>query len=166
MTPDEAIREADSRALRPVYLIAGDETYLHGTVLAALRGAALEGAVPGLNEDQLVADERTVDDALGAARTLPMMAKRRLVVVQRLERWEPRSNNDAEPSETSSKKHAKDPFERLLDYAKQPSPSTTLILLGVGLDKRRKLVVTARNEGWLFNCEPMGRADLPIFVER
>jgi DNA polymerase-3 subunit delta len=166
MTPDEAIREADSRALRPVYLIAGDETYLHGTVLAALRGAALEGAVPGLNEDQLVAGERTVDDALGAARTLPMMAKRRLVVVQRLERWEPRSNNDAEPSETSSKKHAKDPFERLLDYAKQPSPSTTLILLGVGLDKRRKLFVTARNEGWLVNCEPLGRADLPLFVER
>lgn len=165
MTPDEALREAESKSLRPVYLIAGDETYLHGVVLSALRGAALEGAVPGLNEDQLIAGERTVDDALAAARTLPMMAKRRLVVVQRLERWEPRATND-DAGEVSSKKIAKDPFERLLDYAKQPSPTTTLILVGSGLDKRRKLLVSARNEGWLVSCEPLGRAELPAFVER
>jgi DNA polymerase III subunit delta len=163
MTPDEAIREAESKQLRPLYLVAGDEAYLAGMVLRALKAAALEGAIPGLNEDSINAAERTVDDALAAARTLPMMAKRRLVVVQRLERWEPRSNG--EESATSSKP-AKDPFERLLEYAKQPSPSTVLILSGSGIDKRRKLYVTARNEGWLVACEALGRAELPLFVER
>jgi DNA polymerase-3 subunit delta len=163
MTPDEAIREAESKQLRPLYLVAGDEAYLAGMVLTALKAAALEGAIPGLNEDSINAAERTVDDALAAARTLPMMAKRRLVVVQRLERWEPRSGG--EESATSSKA-AKDPFERLLEYAKQPSPSTVLILSGSGIDKRRKLYVTARNEGWLVACEALGRAELPLFVER
>ena len=164
MTPDEALRETEAKTLRPVYLLAGEESYLQGVVLSALRSAALEGAVPGLNEDQLSAAERSVDDALAAARTLPMMAKRRLVVVQRLERWEPRANND--DGEVSSKKVVKDPFERLLEYAKQPSPTTTLLLVGSGLDKRRKLLVTARNEGWLVSCDPLGRAELPAFVER
>lgn len=164
MTPDEAIREAQSSQLRPVYLVAGDEAYLVSAVVAALKSAALQGAIPGLNEDYLNAAERTVDDALAAARTLPMMAKRRLVVVQRLERWEPRAG--AEEGAKDSKAAHKDPFERLLEYAKQPSPSTTLILVGTGIDKRRKLYVSARNEGWLVACDPLVRADLPLFVER
>ncbi|HWA76241.1 MAG TPA: DNA polymerase III subunit delta [Polyangiaceae bacterium] len=163
MTPDEAIREAESKQLRPVYLVAGDEAYLGSMVLSALKAAALEGAIPGLNEDSLNAAERTVDDALAAARTLPMMAKRRLVVVHRLERWEPRSSGDEGVKDS---KPNKDPFERLLEYAKQPSPSTVLILSGSGIDKRRKLYVTARNEGWLVACETLGRAELPLFVER
>lgn len=167
MTPDEAIREAESKALRPVYLVAGDEAYLSGAVLGALKAAALEGAIPGLNEDTLNAAERGVDDALAAARTLPMMAKRRLVVVQRLERWEPRAaSDDAKAATSSTSKSAKDPFERLLEYAKAPSPSTVLILVGTGIDKRRKLYTSARSEGWLVACEPLGRAELPLFVER
>lgn len=165
MTPDEAIREARSENLRPLYLIAGEETYLHATVLAALRAATLVGAVPGLNEDSLVAGERSVDDALSAARTLPMMAKRRFVVVQRLERWEPRTADDGDAKPSSKSAHL-DPFERLLEYAKAPNPSTTLVLVGAGLDKRRKLYVTARNQGWLVACEPLGRAELPLFAER
>jgi DNA polymerase-3 subunit delta len=164
MTPDDAIREAQASQLRPIYLVAGDEAYLGAAVLSALKAAALKGAIPGLNEDYINAAERVVEDALAAARTLPMMAKRRLVVVQRLERWEPRAS--ADEGARDSAKSAKDPFERLLEYAKQPSPSTTLILVGTGIDKRRKLYVTARSEGWLVACDPLGRAELPLFIER
>ncbi|HTU61559.1 MAG TPA: DNA polymerase III subunit delta, partial [Polyangiales bacterium] len=163
MTPDEAIAEATEKKLRPVYLIAGEENFLVSTVLSSLRAAALEGGIPGLNDDQLMAGERSVDDALAAARTLPMMARRRLVTVQRLERWEPRGGDDGE---VSSKSRAADPFERLLEYAKSPSNTTTLLLVGSGVDKRRKLYVTARNEGWLVQCDVLGRADLPLFIER
>jgi DNA polymerase-3 subunit delta len=164
MTPDEAMAEATNGKLRPLYLVTGEETYLISSVLSALRKAALAGAIPGLNDDQLIAGERTVDDVLAAARTLPMMAKRRLVTVQRVERWEPRSGEDG-PAATSAKA-PKDPLERLVDYAKNPSESTVLILVGATLDKRRKLYVTGRNEGWLVVCEPLARPDLPGFVER
>jgi DNA polymerase-3 subunit delta len=162
MTPDEAIQEAKAQRLRPVYLVAGEETYLVASVVTALRAAALEGAIPGLNDDHLIAGERNVDDALAAARTLPMMAKRRLVVVQRIERWE---KPDGGKSEAVTSK-SKDPFERLLDYAKNPASSTVLILAGGGIDKRRKLYTSARAENWLVACDPLGRAELPVFVER
>jgi DNA polymerase-3 subunit delta len=164
VTPDQAIAEATRNELRPIYLIAGDEGLLISQVVSALRAASLVGAVPGLNEDQVNAAERGVDDALSAARTLPMLAKRRLVVVQRLERWEPK--NETEVPVTSSKAPRKDPFERLLEYAKDPSPTTTLLLVGSGLDKRRKLYTTARNEGWLVTCDPLGRAELPAFISK
>jgi len=164
MTPDEAIAEATEKKLRPVYLIAGEENFLVSAVVSSLRGAALEGGIPGLNDDQLMAGERSVDDALSAARTLPMMARRRLVTVQRLERWEPRGGG--EDAEVSSKSRTLDPFERLVEYAKNPASTTTLLLVGSGVDKRRKLYVTARNEGWLVQCDALGRADLPLFIER
>lgn len=163
MTPEQALAEAQSGKLRPIYLIVGEEPYWVAQVGTALRRAALLGAVPGLNEEVLNAAERDVNAVLAAARTLPMMAKRRLVLVQRVEAWEPKGGADAGDE---GRGKGLDAFERLVEYAKGPSPSTVLLLVGGPLDKRRKLVTTARNEGWLVQCDPLARADLPGFVAR
>lgn len=162
MTPAQALNEAKTGALRPVYLVLANEPHTANDVVRALRSAALLGAVPGLNEDQFDAGERKVEDALSAARTLPMMAKRRLVVVRQLERWEPK----ADTKDSSERGVVTDPFEKLVDYAKAPSPSTVLLLIGAGLDKRRRLMQAALREGYLVACEPLGRGELPAFVEQ
>jgi len=158
MTPEQAIREAQEQKLRPVYLLVGDERHLEGKVVQALKAATILGGIPGLNEDQMQAQEVDVESALAAARTLPMMAKRRFVLVRGLEHWEARDN--AEGKEKQS------PLDRVLEYAQNPSPSTTLVLLGGNVDKRRKLVTSARKDGWLVSCEVLTRADLPGFIER
>ena len=49
MTPEQALREARERSLRPVYLLVGEELYLQSAVIKALREATLEGGTPGLN---------------------------------------------------------------------------------------------------------------------
>jgi DNA polymerase-3 subunit delta len=157
VTPEQAIREAQEQKLRPVYLLVGDERHLEGNVVLALRAAATAGGIPGLNEDQIQAHDSDVDTALSAARTLPMMAKRRFVLVRGLEHWEAREGSESK---------ALAPLDRLLEYAQNPAPSTTLVLLGGGLDKRRKLVTVARKEGWIVSCEVLARADLPGYIER
>ena len=159
MTPEQAIREAQEQKLRPVYLLVGDERHFEGQVVQALKVAATAGGIPGLNDDHIQAHEADVEKAISAARTLPMMAKRRFVLVRGLEHWEGR-----EGSEVKEKAH--NPLDRLLEYCMNPSPSTTLVLVGGALDKRRKLVTTARKDGWLVNCEALSRADLPGFIER
>jgi DNA polymerase-3 subunit delta len=164
MTPEQAIAEANAGKLRPIYLVAGEETYLATAVVAALRKAALVGAVPGLNEDHFSAGERDVGTVLGAARTLPMMSKRRLVMVQHLEEWEPKAN--VEETNDAPRGKGADAFERLVEYAKQPSLTTTLVLAGRALDKRRKLMTTALREGWLVACDPLPPMELPGFVAR
>lgn len=161
MTPDQAIREAQEQKLRPVYLLVGEEPHFETKVVRALKAAATLGGIPGLNEDQIQAQEADVESAILAARTLPMMAKRRFVLVRGLEHWEER-----EGSEGNAKEKAQNPLDRLLEYCQNPSPSTTLVLLGGGLDKRRKLVASARKDGWLVNCEAVTRADLPGFIVR
>lgn len=140
--------------------MAGEEAYLASSVVAALKAATLKGGVKGLNEDAYQAGEADIDRVLSDARTLPMMAKRRFVLVRGLERWEPKAGK-AEGKVTD-----KDPLEKLLDYAKAPSPSTVLVLLGAGVDKRRKLYTVARSDGFLVACEPLARHELPSWIER
>lgn len=158
VTPDQAITEARAGKLRPVYLVVGEESYLEAEVLAAFKSAALVGGVPGLNDDRFVAGEVEVDKVLAAARTLPMLGKRRFVVVRALERWEPREGADG-------KETGKQSLDRLGDYAKDPVPTTTLVLVASGLDKRRRLVTLARNDGFIVSCEALARGDLPRFVQ-
>lgn len=160
MTPDQALAEAAQGQLRPIYFVAGEEALLASQVVTALKAASMKGGVPGLNEDQYQAGEADIDKVLAAARTLPMMAKRRFVLVRGLERWEPKAGA------REGKLTDKDPFEKLLDYAKSPPPSTVLVLLGAAVDKRRKLYTQAKADGYLVACEPLARHDLPRWIEK
>ena len=156
VTPDQALAEARQKKLRPVYLVVGEERHLASEVVRALREAALEGATPGLNEEQMVAGETNVAGVLSAARTLPMFAKRRLVLVRALERW------DAQ----AEKKANAEALDALADYAQAPSPSTTLVLCASKLDKRRRLMTHAQKNGYLVSCSALSRDALPAWIER
>ncbi len=156
MTPDQALAEAREGKLRPVYLVLGEERHLAAEVVRALREAALAGATPGLNDEQLVAGEVSVDAVLAAARTLPMFAKRRLVLLRSLERW------DAQ----AEKKANAEALDKLADYLEKPSASTTLVLVASKLDKRRRLVTIAQKAGCLVACDALSRDALPRWIER
>src|ERR1043165_1350163 len=88
VTPDEAIESAQSGQLYPVYLVMGDEPYLVERVVACVREIAVAQGPLHLNEEKLVAGEVDVNRVLSAARMLPMMAKKRFIVVRSLERWD------------------------------------------------------------------------------
>jgi DNA polymerase-3 subunit delta len=160
MTPDQALQEARDGKLRPVYLVLGEESYLAASVARALREASVAGGIAGLNEDQWTAGEATAEQVVSAARTLPMMSTRRLVLVRAVERWEGRGESGKGKSSSS------EALDVVADYAKSPSPTTTLLLVGSKLDNRRRLVVLAKSEGWIVQCDPLPRAELPLFIER
>jgi DNA polymerase-3 subunit delta len=165
MTPEEAIDQARSGKAGFIYLVTGEETFLVERVVAALREAALAGGIPHLNEEKLVAGDVDVDRVLSAAKMLPMMAKRRLIVVRSLEKWDARAQDDgASPEETDTGRAA--PLDRLAEYAGAPVDTTCLVLVATKIDGRRKLMTVARKAGWLVTCEQLPRAALPAFVLR
>jgi DNA polymerase III subunit delta len=160
MTPEQALREARERQLRPVYLVVGEDQHRASAVVKALREAALHGGTPGLNEDSMTAGEASVETVLAAARTLPMLARRRLVLVRALDRWEEKTEAGA------GEKAATPPLDRLADYAKDPVPSTVLVLSALKLDARRRLVTLAKKADFWVGCEPLQRGELSPWIER
>jgi DNA polymerase III subunit delta len=166
VTPEEAIDKAKNGDLGPVYLLTGDEPYLVEKVLATLRAAALAGGIPHLNEEKLVAGEIDVDRVVSAARMLPMMAKRRLIVVRSLERWDGRGQDEGTTPSEESDPGRMSAIDRLAEYAQNPAPSTCLVLVATKVDGRRKIMSAARKGGWLVVCEPLPRAALPAFAIR
>lgn len=168
MTPEEAIAEAASGKLRPVYLVLGEERLLVDRVVFALREAAGKGGVPGFNEDKFTAGESPVGSIMNAARMVPMMAPRRFVLVRGLDRWEKKDGDDDAPAAKASAKKGKiemPPLDELAEYAKDPPASTVMVLVSPKLHGQRRLVTGAKKGGYLVSCEPLSRDALPRWIE-
>ncbi|MGH7269687.1 MAG: DNA polymerase III subunit delta [Polyangiaceae bacterium] len=151
MTPAEAIKQAKDGKLLPIYVVAGEEQLLRDQVVAELRAASLAGGVAAFNEDKFAGGEIDVDLVIAAARTVPMMAPRRFVLVRSPEKWDA-----AETGES--------PFDRLAEYAAAPVDSTCLVVVAMKLDGRRKFASTARKRGFLVACDPIDSRALPGWI--
>jgi DNA polymerase-3 subunit delta len=162
MGPAEAIAQAKKGALLPVYVVVGEERYLRDQVVAELRAAALGNGIAAFNEDKFQAGEVDVDKVLSAARTVPMMAPKRFVLVRGVERWDSaRASDEGESSSDTS------PLDRLAAYAAEPIDSTCVVLVAEKLDGRRKLSAVAKKQGFVVTCEPLDtRALIDWIAER
>lgn len=154
MTADEAVRKAKKGELLPFYLVIGEEHLLRDRVLQELRAASLGSGVAAFNEDRFIAGEADVDKVLAAARTVPMMAPRRFVLVRSAERWDAGDGDERREA----------PLDRLAAYAADPVPSTCLVVAALKVDGRRKLVTSAKKQGFLVSCEPLDARALPIWI--
>lgn len=132
-----ATTQARAGKLLPVYLVGGKERLLVSRCADAVRIGTVGSGPRGLSEDVFDGKKLSAQTVLTTCRTLPMMAKRRLVTV--------RAVNDMEAPEQ----------EALISYFSNPEPSTVLLLVATELDQRRKLVASAKTNGFLFVAEPL-----------
>jgi DNA polymerase III subunit delta len=141
----------------PLYLILGaDETAKDG-----LAGAFLDLVDEGLrafNVDRLYGGDTTAAAIVDAAKTLPMMVPRRVVLVVHAERLlEPKKKKESEAAKKESETPAKD-LEPLLAYVKAPVDTACLVMVAAGLDGRRSLTKLLESKMTVVECE--GPADV------
>lgn len=164
MTPDEAVTQAHEGKLLPVYLVMGEERWFVDRVVAALREAVAKQGIAGFNDDKFTAGESQVHAVIGASRMLPMMAKKRFVLVRGLDRWE-KKDDDGGDEAPGKKAKAASPLDELAEYAKAPSESTVLVLLANKLHGQRRIVTAAKKGGWLVACDPLDRRSIPAWIK-
>jgi len=82
LTPEELREELGSGRLRGAYLLLGEEALLRDDALRALREAALGDAPSDFDRDTLDGERATSGDLEDALRTLPVVARRRFVVLR------------------------------------------------------------------------------------
>jgi len=157
MTPERAISDAEKGKFLPVYLIIGEERLLVEQVTSVIRRKVAESGVPGLNDDVLDVPGVSLDEALQIARTMPMMARQRFVMIRNVEHWE---------SEKKGKKGDATGLglDAWLKYQQTADLSTVLVLVAPKLDKRRKLYTQAKKDDWLVSCETPKRHELPSWI--
>lgn len=164
MTPDEAVKRAERGDLLPVWLLTGEERLLRDQAQNAIIKAALSGGLAELNLDKFTAGEASVDKVLAATRTVPMMAKRRVVVVRGLERWDNANSGDGGGDDGEADIKALPPLDRLAEYAKAPIDTTVVVLVAEKLDGRRKLVSAAKKGGFAVDCAVVDGRALPGWI--
>ncbi|HXG56431.1 MAG TPA: hypothetical protein VNJ03_13725 [Vicinamibacterales bacterium] len=125
-----------------LYLILGDDL-VEMSRLAADLSALVEDELRAFNLERLYANERAVSASsiVQSARTLPMLGDRRVVIVLRAEcilkpRKRAKAGDDVEPEDPEDEP-AND-LDVLGDYAPNPEPRTTLVLVATDLDRVRK----------------------------
>lgn len=163
MTPADLEKELKAGKVRPVYVLAGEERYLSDQAARLLRKQLVDPAMADFNEDALTVGDSgvTAERILAAARTAPMMADRRFVLVRGIERWEGRG--DAGKDDDKKKEG---PLDLLARYAEAPVDSACLVLMAGKLDSRRRLAALAKKQNFLVSCEPLDRRALKGWIER
>jgi DNA polymerase III subunit delta len=138
---DDVFSAIDRGEIAPVYALGGEESFLVSRCLAALRRAVVGEASAGganLNLDLYDLREHGLGAAINTAKTLPMFAKRRLVIVR-------------DVGELPGEQQAP-----LLEYLRDPNPSTVLVLVLSGrIDGRLKFIQALRKGGYLHEFAPL-----------
>lgn len=126
LDPAELDKQLDAGKVEPLYLFLGEETYLKEQAIKRL-AATVEEAFRAFNVTRLSLKETSLAAALDAARQMPMMARRRLVVISDLDQIKDEAAIDA-----------------LIEYLRHPVETTCLVFTGRSLDGRRRYAAPLR----------------------
>src|SRR5687768_2932156 len=137
-TPAEVRKQIKSGKTGPLYLLEGDDLQSRHDLAIEFANVVDEG-LQAFNVQSFYANEATnasgrdqlIGSLLSNARTLPMMAPRRVIVVHEADRLlAPKRGKDDDDSEPEplkkGKRIATTPAEELEAYIENPEPMTTL----------------------------------------
>jgi len=152
-----------SGAPDPVYLLLGEDD-IEKSALAAEFADLVDEGLRAFNVERIHAGEWTTGDKLAngvasivdAARTLPMMSPRRVVVVRQTEALlMPKRESEA----------AARALEQLEALLKAPEPQTTLVFVAASVDRRGRLFKLFQKSATLVECGVIAdRADAERWI--
>ena len=140
-TPSDVRAAIKKGTLDPLYLILGDDEAEMARLANDIAGV-VEDELRAFNMERIYAGEKgaTASAIVEAARQLPMMGDRRVVVVLRAERLlkPKRKGKSTEDAAEEGDAEAPSDLDALTKYVEKPGSSTTLVLVAADIDKSRK----------------------------
>lgn len=170
-----AERQAQREApIRPVYLLHGQESFLQTRFLQLLRKRLFgdEAAVADLNINDVDGAEHGWEAGLSAARTLPFLAERRLVILRDppgLAGGKGSAAAAAGGDDSEGDKPAKGQAEveqRLEQFLQDPPATACLAIVTDAVDKRRRLYKLLDKHAVVVDCVPLKPADMPGWIRQ
>ena len=148
----------------PLYVLEGDDLQSRHDLAIEFANIVDEG-LQAFNVQSFYANEATnaagrdqlIGSLLANARTLPMMAPRRVIVVHEADRLlapkrgKDEDENEPEPAK-KGKRVATTPAEELEAYIENPEPMTTMVFVSAPLDANRRVVKLLRKHADVVDC--------------
>jgi DNA polymerase III subunit delta len=133
----ELLERIDPSHPEPVYLVQGAERFLIDQLLDRLKAAVAAGPMGDLNCQTVKAEEISGEEIKSRCLEIPMMATRRLLVVE------------------DAAKLKADDWNALEVYLAEPAPETCLVLVSEKLDLRRGPLQRANKRGQVHRADPI-----------
>lgn len=159
-TPAAVRKQISQGKPDPIYLIVGDDD-VEMSQLASDIGALVEEDLRAFNLERLYANDKGVSPftVAQAARTLPMLGDRRVVVVLRAERFlKPKRRGgaggaeSAEGAEGAEGAEASSDLAELEEYVKRPEPMTVLVFVAADVDRQRRIYKALQKNATIVEC--------------
>ena len=155
-SPPAVRKQIAQRKPEPVYLIVGDDEVEMSRLAAEFVDLVDEELRP-FNAERVYAGERGVTPAaiVESARTLPMMADRRVLVVLRAERLlKPKRRGRAAADAEAAGDGDEPPsdLDVLEAYIREPVPQTTMVLVAADADRTRKIYKALQKQAAIVEC--------------
>ncbi len=133
--------------IKPIYLLTGEEPYFIDKISDYIENNIISESERDFNQMVLYGGEISVDDIIDSAKRFPMMAEKQVVIIKEAqELWRN--------------------IDKLVDYAKNPLPSTVLVLCYKykKLDKRKALSKAIQKNGVLFDSKKVYENKAPEWI--
>lgn len=147
MTPAELTKRIRNHTVPPLLLLYGPEPYLMSRSLQHLLDSIVPVEARDFNLQTFHARETTPDVIIDNARTLPVFAERRVVVLRGIDKFK-----------------AAD-FDAFLPYINDPVHETCLILVAEKIDRRKKFFQTVQKNGEMVEFKSLYDNQIPSFVK-
>jgi DNA polymerase-3 subunit delta len=147
MTPAELTKRIRNQNVPSILLLYGPEPYLLNRSLQQILDALVPEEARDFNLQTFHALEASPEAIIDNARTFPVFAQRRAVVVRDVDKFK-----------------AAD-FDAFLSYVNEPVPETCLILVAEKIDRRKKFFQSIQKNGELVEFKQLYDNQIPAFVK-
>ncbi len=145
----QLVTDIKSGKLKPIYFLMGEEPYYIDKISDFIEANVLAEDEKGFNQMVLYGRDVAVEDVVSNAKRYPMMAEYQVIIVKEAQ----------DLSRT---------IEKLADYAKQPQPSTILVLnyKYKTIDKRKALYKTLKKTGVVYESKKLYENQVADWIRR
>lgn len=135
--------------IKPIYFLMGEEPYYIDKISEYIENNILAEEEKGFNQMVLYGRDVTIEEIIDNAKRFPMMAERQVVIVKEAQ----------DLSRT---------IEKLVSYAKQPQPSTVLVICYKykKIDKRKSLYKEINKVGLVYESKKLYENHVADWIRR
>lgn len=145
----QLVSDINKKKLKPIYFLMGEEPYYIDQISSYIEKNVLSEEEKGFNQMVLYGRDVSVEDIIRNAKRYPMMADYQVVIVK-------------EAQDLSRQ------IEKLADYAKQPQPTTILVVnyKYKTIDKRKSLYKTLQKSGVVYESKKLYENQVGEWIRR